>query len=180
MKNKQIFSLFLLLAAGSLLFLNSCSKISTMNIHKTYGDINFVVHPQASGTIDFEQEVTADLQDMATTNGFDISKIESATINSITLKINDSTSVPVTFDIVDNATCSFYADGATVAEVASDDAVHTSPNQIDFDLKGIDVAQYLKATKFKVKMRIVTNAAITHDVPMNASIECTFKVKPLK
>jgi hypothetical protein len=117
---------------------------------------------------------------LASSSGFDINKIESATLKSITFTIHDTNAVPYTFDIVDNASCSFEADGVAVAEVGSDDGVQTSPTQMDFDLNGTDVAPYLKSSKFKVKMKMTTNAPIAHNVPMKASIQCSIKVKPLK
>jgi hypothetical protein len=120
------------------------------------------------------------LQDLASSYGFDIDKIESATINSISLQIVDSNIAPYTFAVVDNAVCSFSADGVAVAEVGTDDAVHTSPTQIDFNLNGIDVTPYLKASSYKAKMKLTTNTLITHDVPMKAKIECSIKVKPFK
>lgn len=181
MRNKLALNVFMLLAIGGLLFLNSCSQLRSVNINKTYSDIAFTIpSPQLAGDIVIEEEVQADLQDLASQNGFDISKIESASVKSITLKIADTSLIPYTFAIVDKATCSLYADGATVAVVGSEDATHDSPTEIHFDLSTIDVAQYLKATSFKVKLNITTNSPITHDVPMLADLQCTFKVKPLK
>ena len=181
MKNYLISGSSLLLAIATIFWMNSCSKISTITLHKTYSDVSFIIPaPQPAGTFEIEREIEADLQDLASTNGFDISKIESASINSISLQINDSSLIPVTFDIVDNAVCTFDVDGTTVSEVGTDDAVHTSASQMDFDLKGVDVTPYLKSTHFKVKMKMTTNAPITHDVPMTATIACSFKVKPFK
>lgn len=170
-----------MLAFGALFLFNSCSKIGTINLTKTYSDIEFTISaPQAAGLIETEAEVNADLTQMAADNGFDIDKIESANIKSITLQILDTNAIPYTFSVVDQIDASFYADGITISEVGDDDATHTSPSQIDFDLHGIDVAKYMKASNFKVKLAMITNAAITHDVPMKATIVCTFKVKPLK
>jgi hypothetical protein len=181
MKTKFFLSLFMLTATSALLFLNSCSSLKTLSINKNYENIDFLIQaPQAAGVITIEEEVETDLQALASSNGFDISKIESATVNSITLNIVDTDPIPVTYDIIDNIVCSFMADGITVAEVGNNQAVMTSPTQMNFDLKGIDVAPYMKASKFKVIMKITTNAAITHDVPMKASIDCVFKVKPFK
>ena len=182
MKNNIVLSLFMVLATSSLVLLNSCSKIlNSLSIHKTYSTIEFTIpSPQVAGSFELEQTIDADLQQLAATNGFDINKIESATVNSISLIINDTTSVPVTFAIVDKASCEFSADNVTFAEVGSDDATHTSPTQIDFDMKGLDVSPYLKASSYKVKLKMTTNAPINHDVPMKATIDCTFKVKPLK
>jgi len=181
MKNNIFLSALFILATALLLFLNSCAQLKTISLHKTYADIEFTIPATpVPGTIDIESEIQADLQQLAADNGFDISKIESAKVNSISLMINDSTIIPVTFDVVENATCSFFADGETIAEVGTDDAVHTSPTQLDFNLNGIDVSSYLKSNMFKAKLHLTTNAPITHDVPMKASIECTFKVKPLK
>ena len=181
MKTTFLTSLVMLMLTGSFILMNSCSKIRSITIHKTYSDIDFVIpSPQAAGTFEIEKSIQTDLQDLANQNGFDISKIESATVNKISLTIIDSNAVPVTFAIVDNATCSFSADGVTVADIATDDAIHTSPTQMDFDLKGIDVSNYLKASIYKAKMKLTTHAAINHDVPMKATIECSFKVTPFK
>ncbi len=181
MKSKLILSLAALLTISGYLMLNSCSKLKSITLHKTYADIEFVIPaPKTAGTFEIEKDIQADLQDLASQNGFDINKIESATINSISLQIADTTLPSYTFAIVDNAVCSFSADGVSVSEVGSDDAVHTSPTQIDFDLKGIDVTPYLKASSYKAKIKLTTNADITHDVPMKASIQCSFKVTPFK
>lgn len=181
MKNKIILTLFAFIAITSITLLQSCSQLRSVNIHKTYTDIAFVIpSPQVAGMIELEQNVTTDLQQLAKDNNFDISKIESATVNSVTLRIVDSALVPYTFNIVDNATCSLFADGETVAEIGTEDAIHDSPTEIHFDLSSIDVAKYLKATQFKVRMKINTNTAITHDIPMLATLDCSFKVKPLK
>ncbi len=181
MKRHLILSLSLFVAAGFFLLTQSCSKLTTLNLSKTYSDIEFTITaPQAAGLVEFEKEIEADLQGLASSSGFDINKIESATLKSITFTIHDTNAVPYTFDIVDNASCSFEADGIAVAEVGSDDGVQTSPTQMDFDLNGTDVAPYLKSSKFKVKMKMTTNAPITHNVPMKASIQCSIKVKPLK
>lgn len=170
-----------MLALGSLVLLHSCSKIGAINLTKTYSDIEFTITaPQAAGLIETETEVNADLAQMATDYGFDIDKIESANIKSISLQILDTNAIPYTFAIVDQINASFYANGIAITQVGNDDATHTSPTQIDFDLHGVDVAQYMKATNFKVKLAMITNAAVTHDVPMKATIVCNFKVKPLK
>ena len=120
------------------------------------------------------------MKDLALQNGFDISKIESATINAISLQIADTTLPSYTFGIVDNAVCSLSADGVSVTEVGTDDAIHTSPTQIDFELNDIDVTSYLKASSYKAKIKFTTNTDITHDVPMIASIQCSIKVTPFK
>jgi hypothetical protein len=157
-------SAFILLSA--VILFSACSKIATLNLTKTYSDIEFTIKaPQAAGTFTLEKEVQSDLQQLASEYGFDIM---------------DTDPMPVTFDIVDNATCEFFADGASVTEVGTDDATQTSPSQMDFDLKGVDVTPYLKSTTFKVRVKLTTNAPITHDVPMKASLQFSFKVKPLK
>ncbi len=181
MKRNLILSMVALMTVSAFLLLNSCSKLKSITVHKTYSDIEFLITaPQVAGTFETEEEIQADLQDLASSYGFDIDKIESATINSISLQIADTNVVPYTFSIVDNAVCSFSADGVSVAEVGTDDAVHTSPTQIDFNLNSIDVTPYLKASSYKAKMKLTTNADITHDVLMKATISCSFKVKPLK
>ena len=181
MKNSLLRLSTIALLLTPLFFLSGCSKLRSITLHKTYSDIDFTIPaPQTAGTFELDKVINADLQSLAASYGFDISKIESASINSISLIISDTNAVPVTFSIVDSASCSFSADGVTVVDVGSDDAVHTSPTQLDFDLKGIDVSPYLKATTFHAKMRLTTHAPISHDVPMKASIQCTFKVTPFK
>jgi hypothetical protein len=96
------------------------------------------------------------------------------------MKINDTDPVPVTTAIIQSVKAYMSADNIAVAEIASDDAVHTSADQMDLDLKGIDIAPYLKASKFNFRAEIVTNAPITHPVPVNVSMSCSFKVAPLK
>lgn len=171
----------LFLAFASLFMFSGCSKISTLTLSKTYSDINFTITaPQAAGLVQFETDVNADLQQLAADNGFDINKIESATLNSATMTIMDTDPSPVTYDIVDAASCSLFANGQSVMEVGTDDATQTSPTTMDFDLKGVDVVNYLKASTFKVQMKLSTNQPITHDVPMKATLRFTIKVKPLK
>lgn len=170
-----------MLALITLFMFSGCSKIGTITLNKTYSDIEFTIpSPQAAGLVEFESQVNADLQQLASDNGFDINKIESATLNSITMTIVDTNATPVTYDIVDAASCSLFADGQSVLEVGTDDATQTSPTTMDFDLKGVDVSNYLKASTFKVQMKLTTNAPITHDVPMKATLRFSFKVKPLK
>ena len=171
----------ILVATIATFLIISCAKIGSVTLHKTYSDIAFTIpSPLPPGSVEIEEQIEADLQQVAKDNNFDISKIESANINSITINIIDSNATPVTFDIIDAATFSFYADGVNVAEVASDDATQTSPTQMDFDLKGIDVSPYLKSNLFKVRLKITTNDSVRHDVPMIGSIECSYKVKPFK
>ncbi|MBL7765752.1 MAG: hypothetical protein JNJ58_06655 [Chitinophagaceae bacterium] len=183
MKKQITFSalLLLILATGTMTIFNSCNKLVALNLSKDYSNIDFVITaPQAAGLIVIEDEITSDLEALASSNGFDINKIESANLKSVTLTINDPNATPVTFDIVDAATGYLSADNQTVLEVASDDAVQTSATEMTMDLKGVDVAPYLKSSKFKFKVNLTTNAPITHDVPMNAKLSFSFKVTPLK
>ena len=183
MKNKFKFLGFAsLISLGGLFFLNSCDKIVAINLNKNYANIDFVITaPQPAGTIVINEEVMSDLQEMATSQGFDISKIESAEIKSITMTINDTDPNPVTTAVVQSAKASLSYDNVNFTEVGSDDASHTSATQMDLDLKGgVDIAPYLKSSKFYLRSEIVTNAAISHDVPVNVSMSCTFKVKPFK
>jgi len=178
--NLKLTGMFSALAFGSLLFFNACDKVVTLNINKDYANIDFTIPAQAGGTIIIDEEVISDIQQLATSQGFDINKIESAEIKSVTMKINDTDPVPVTTAIIQSVKAYMLADNIAVAEIASDDAVHTSADQMDLDLKGIDIAPYLKASKFNFRAEIVTNAPITHPVPVNVSMSCSFKVAPLK
>ena len=181
MKRTLVACLLAFIISSGLLMLNSCSRFKSITIHKTYSDITFVIPaPMVAGTFEIEKDIQADLKDLALQNGFDISKIESATINAISLQIADTTLPSYTFGIVDNAVCSLSADGVSVTEVGTDDAIHTSPTQIDFELNDIDVTSYLKASSYKAKIKFTTNTDITHDVPMIASIQCSIKVTPFK
>ena len=186
-KNKHMKKRFKFLAASALLLagtaflLQSCDKIITLNLDKEYSNIDFMITaPQPAGTIVIDEEVVTDLATLASSQGFDINKIESAEIKSVTLTINDPNTNPVTTAIITSVKASMFADNVQITEIASDDATHTSPTQIDMDLKGLDIAPYLKANKFTFRAEIVTNAAITHDVPVNVALKCAFKVKPLK
>ncbi|HNB82262.1 MAG TPA: hypothetical protein PLP14_09210, partial [Chitinophagaceae bacterium] len=151
---KNTFYTLALLSVMSLL-LGGCSKINSINLTKTYSDIEFTIPaPQAAGLVVTEAEVNADLAQLAQDYGFDINKIESAKIKSISLQIMDTTSTPYTFSVIDQVDANFYADGISVIQVGTDDAIHTSPSQIDFDLNGVDVTPYLKASLFKVKLNL--------------------------
>lgn len=180
-KNLKLLSLLALVTLGIAFSFTSCDKALTLNLSKDYANVDLTITaPQTAGTIVIEKEVISDLEQLASSQGFDINKIESATIESVTLKINDTDPSPVTTAIIDNAKISLSADNVSVTEIASDDNVHTSADQMDFDLKGIDIAPYLKSSKFKIKAEITTNAPINHDVPINLSMSCKFKVAPLK
>ncbi len=181
MKNKlKMLGLLALVATGSLLTFNACDKVIAINVSKDYANIDLLITaPQAAGTISFNKDVTSDLEALASSKGFSIDKIESATINSITIKINDTDPNPITTSIIQSAKVYLTADNVATTEVGIDDNAHTSPTQIDLDMKGIDAAPYIKSSKFNVKAELVTNQAINHDVPINISMSCTFKVKPL-
>lgn len=183
MKNKFKFLGFAaLITAGSLFFLNSCDKIVAINLNKDYANIDLVLTaPQAAGTIVINEEVMSDLEAMASSQGFDINKIESAEIKSITMTINDTDPNPYTTAIVQSVKASLSADNTNFLEIGNDDAVHTSATQMDLDLKGgVDIAPYIKSNKFTLRAEITTNTAITHNVPVNVAMSCTFKVKPFK
>jgi hypothetical protein len=183
MKKKiNILGVAALLTAGSLFLLNSCDKIIAIDLNKDYANIDFVISaPQAAGTIVINEEVLSDLESLASSQGFDIDKIESAQIKSITMKINDTDPVPVTTAIVQSVTTSISSDNSNFTEIATEDANHTSSTQMDLDLKGgVDIAPYLKSSKFTIRAEITTNAPITHNVPVNMSMSCSFKVKPFK
>lgn len=181
MKNKfKLLGLVAIVATGSMLLFNSCDKLIAINLNKDYANIDFVITPQAGGLIVIDEEVVTDLESMASSQGFDINKIESAELKSVTLTINDTDPNPVTTAIIQSAKASLSADNVTFTEVGNDDAVHTSLTQIDMDMKGVDIAPYLKSNKFTLRAEIVTNAPINHNVPVNVSMKCTFKVKPFK
>lgn len=169
-----------ILAFTAFLF-QSCDKVLTLNLDKEYANIDFsITAPQPAGTIVIDEEVVTDLASLASSQGFDISMIESAEIKSVTMTINDPNSNPVTTAIVSSVKASMFADNVQISEIASNSATHTSPTQIDLDLKGVDIAPYLKANKFTFRAEIVTNANIDHDVPVNVALKCSFKVRPLK
>jgi hypothetical protein len=181
MKNKlKMLGLLALVATGSLLTFNACDKVIAINVSKDYANIDLLITaPQSAGTISFNKDVTSDLEALASSKGFSIDKIESATINSVTIKINDTDPNPITTSIIQSAKVYLTADNVASTEVAGDDNSHTSATQMDLDMKGIDAAPYIKSSKFNVKAELVTNQAINHDVPINISMSCTFKVKPL-
>lgn len=182
MKNKfTLMSAAAIVMAGSAFLFTSCDKLVSINVNKEYANVDLTITaPQAAGTIIINEEVVSDLEALASSQGFDINKIESAEIKSVTMTINDTDPNPVTTAIVESVKASMYADNVAVAEIASDDNVHTSATQMDLDLKGVDIAPYLKSSKFNFRAEIVTNAPITHNVPVNVSMSCSFKVKPLK
>jgi hypothetical protein len=182
MKNKlKVIGLFAIVSSASLFLFNSCDKLVSINVNKDYANIDYIIPAQqTAGTIIIDEEVISDLETLATSQGFDINKIESATIKSATIKINDTDPNPVTTAIITNVKASMSADNVSVAEVATDDNVHTSVDQIDLDLNGVDIAPYLKSNKFHFLAEITTNAPVPHPVPVNISLQCSFKVKPLK
>ena len=182
MKNKfKLLGFAALVTAVSISLFSSCDQIVAINLDKKYANIDFDITPQGAGTIVINEEVISDLEALASSQGFDINKIESAEIKSITLTINDTDPVPVTTAIIQSVNASLSADNVTFTQVGSDDATHTSATQMDLDLKGgVDIAPYLKSSKFNLRAEIVTNAPITHNVPVNVSMSCTFKVKPFK
>ncbi|MEN9339361.1 MAG: hypothetical protein RIQ62_673 [Bacteroidota bacterium] len=159
----------------------SCAKLKTLTLQKTYSDITFTIPaPVVAGNLTTEAQINTDLTQLAKDYNFDISAIESAKVKSITLQMEDTTLPPYTFAIVDQIDASFFADNITFTQIGNDDAIHTSPTQVDFTISGPDVAQYLKSNLFKVRMSLNTNTAITHDLPMRAKICFEFTVKPFK
>jgi hypothetical protein len=179
---KQItrISLGLVLATGLLFSLNACKKLLSITLDKDYQSVQLLIQaPQSAGTFTISKEIMSDLETLASSYNFDINKIESAKLESLTVDIEDTNPTPYTFDIVDVATATLSADGQSVLEVASDDASQVSPTQMVMDLKGVDIAPYLKSNKFNVNLNLTTNTAITHDVPLKATLKCKFVVKPL-
>lgn len=174
------FSISFVLLAISCCWL-SCAKLKTLTLQKTYSDITFTIPaPQPAGILSTEAELNTDLTQLAKDYNFDINAIESAKVKSITLQMEDTTVPPYTFAIVDQIDASFYADSITFTQIGNDDAIHTSPTQVDFNINGPDVAQYLKSNLFKVRMSLNTNTAITHNLPMRAKICFEFTVTPFK
>ncbi len=168
-------------AAASLLFLNACDKALTLDLNKEYANIDVVLpSPQPAGTINIDKEIESDIESLASANNFNIDKIESAKVKSITITINDTDPNPVTTAIVDQAKLSLSADNIAVLEIGSRGNNHTSATQIDLDAANADIAPFLKSNKFKVMATLTTNAPIDHDVPLNIKMACTFKVQPLK
>jgi len=182
MKNKfSVVAAAAVVLSGTAFFMSSCDKLVSINVNKEYANIDLTITaPQSAGTIIINEEVVSDLEALASSQGFDINKIESAEIKSVTMTINDTDPNPVTTAIIQSVRASMSADNVAVADVALDDNVHTSATQMDLDLQGVDIAPYLKSSKFNFRAEIVTNAPITHNVPINVKMSCTFKVKPLK
>jgi hypothetical protein len=179
---KQItrISLGLVLATGLLFSLNACKKLLSITLDKDYQSVQLLIQaPQSAGNFTISKEIMSDLETLASSYNFDINKIESAKLESLTVDIEDTNPTPYTFDIVDAATATLSADGQSVLEVASDDASQVSPTQMVMDLKGVDIVPYLKSNKFNVNLNLTTNTAITHDVPLKATLKCKFVVKPL-
>lgn len=171
----------ILIASLLILTLAACKKLISITLTKNYQSVELIIQaPQSAGTFTLTKEIMSDLEQLASSNNFDINKIESAKLESLTVNIEDTDPTPYTFDIVDAASATLAADGQTVLEVATDDATQISATEMQMDLKGVDIAPYLKSTKFNFNLALTTNTAITHNVPLKATLKCTFVVKPLK
>lgn len=85
-----------------------------------------------------------------------------------------------TFSFVKDAYLYINADGLSENLVAFKENIANADNVITLDLPSVDLAPYIKAKTFVLRLEVTTDETLTKDVEVNANVLFRVKANPLK
>jgi hypothetical protein len=173
---KTIKILFLMLAT-MLVFSNmKCTK-KKIQLDKTIdgASATFILLPQGAGAFDYSDVEQFDLEAELQTFGLSTSNVVKAKASEITITIIDTTSSPVTFDMVDSATLEMGSTNIPMHRVAFKTPVpKTGSTTLKPDLDtGIDPTELLKVKSINYHYFGRLNKALDHSIKMRVDFKWT-------
>ncbi|MFM2224062.1 MAG: hypothetical protein RJA07_264 [Bacteroidota bacterium] len=169
----KFFNVLAVTILSATVFFSSCKKEIDASFTKDFDGVNFTLDSTSHvGSFSIAgTDVVTNISQLASDKGFDISKIKKVVLKTCTLTINDTTSLPVTFNVLDSMYAQLSGTGLSTLKVGSKNPIaHTGLTSLTLDMNNTDVAAYVKASKFNFVVGGANNAAIAHKVPMTAKL----------
>jgi hypothetical protein len=153
-------ALFLL---APLFIFSGCKKIENLATMTPTYSTKFTIPAGSAGSIGF---VTPDSDNSNASKAWLVSK---ASLDKVTLTIENPTTQ--TFRFVKSIRFFLQAEGLAEVEVANrSDIDNTVGNSIELSTTGVDLKEFLKKDKFRLRVEIVSDEATTQSVQFRAEL----------
>jgi hypothetical protein len=159
-------------------------NLTAFSFSNDYATATITVDPtNIQGDIDLGVlEIESDIQGLVSGEGVGIDNLKSIKVTAIKLEIEDTNSTPYTFDLVTRIKSEISnLAGTSLIEFAGKDPVPTGgQTEISLDVQDVELINYFKQTKFKVRLKGFTTGPIDHSFNVKLTMAATFKGEVLK
>lgn len=181
---KNLLRPFLILLLLSVVTSCDDENLTGFSFTHDYASITITVNPTSlQGDMNLgDVEIESDIQGLVADNGVGIDNLTSIKVKAVKLEIEDTDSVPYTFDLTTKIKSEISnVAGTSLIEFAGKDPVPTGGlSTLNLDVQDVELINYLKSTKFKFNLSGFTTAPITHAFNVKVTLTTTFKGEVLK
>ena len=181
---KNLLSLALVFMLISLSTSCDDENLTGFSFSHNYATFTITVDPTTTqGDIDLGVlEIESDIQGLVSGEGVGVDNLKSIKVTAIKLEIEDTDSIPYTFDLVTKIKSEISnLAGTSFIEFAGKDPVPTGGlSEIFLNVQDVELINYFKQTKFKVKLKGFTTGPIDHSFNVKLTMSATFKGEILK
>ena len=167
--------------ALAIAYLTSCKDGKTgINFSLSY-NTNFTINKSTPITLPFNllsPPITTNSEAEFEKNNTNAEKV--VEVKSISGVLTITSPSGATFSFVKDAYLYINAEGLSENLIAFKEDIGNEDNTLTLDLPNVDLAPYIKAKSFTLRLKVTTDETLTKDVEVNADVLFKVKANPLK